>query len=166
VIAGQTHTEIIMRVQPEIRKLLDDQWIPAIYRDKVRSQRTRAFSLEIPERENDAEILHTLLGIELKVGKRRFACPDLSTARYMRVFARIGCTAFAVPYDITMVPALADELETAWYRLLLAVDAHASGRSAARLRSALLSEVRDELRSAGAGPAMPAFERSTKQRRA
>jgi hypothetical protein len=153
-----------MSLQQDIRDLLGEWWIPAIYSRKVRPQRTRSFSLEIPERENEAEILHTLLGIELKVGKRRFACPDLSTARYIRVFARAGCTFFAVPYDITAVPALADELDTAWHKLLLAIDNSQAGRSGSRLRSALLAEIRNELKSAGAGPEMPDFRQTTKQR--
>ena len=86
-----------MDIAAEVRQTLADEWLPKIYEQKVRSQRTRAYQLDIPERANDAEILHTLLGIELKVGKRRFACPDLATARYMRIFARAGCLEFAVP---------------------------------------------------------------------
>jgi len=106
-----------------IRSGLGELWIPAIYEAKVRTQRTRAISMPIPGRENEAEILHTLLGIELKVGKRRIACPDLATARYLRVFARLGCGTVAIPYDITKVSPLADELEVAWQRLKLLIEA-------------------------------------------
>ncbi|HEY2846962.1 MAG TPA: hypothetical protein VGI80_04035, partial [Pyrinomonadaceae bacterium] len=83
-----------MDLAAEIRSEMGDEWLPSIYHEKIRSGRTRSISLEIPERENTAIIEYTLLGIELKIGKRRFACPDLSTARYMRVFARIGCKEF------------------------------------------------------------------------
>src|SRR5690349_2999275 len=93
--------------------------IADIYSQKIRTIRTRSCALEIPERENEVAILHTLLGIELKVGSHRFACPDLPTARYMRVFARLGCREFAIPYDITKISTLADELETSWHRTLL-----------------------------------------------
>ncbi|MEO7672752.1 MAG: hypothetical protein ABIU09_01575, partial [Pyrinomonadaceae bacterium] len=79
-----------MEIGAQTHEALGDNWIPGIYRQKVRTQRTRSFTMDVPERENAAEILHTLLGIELKVGKRRFSCPDLATARYLRVFARIG----------------------------------------------------------------------------
>ncbi|SRR5688572_5141425 len=146
---------------------LSDSWIPAIYREKVRTQRTRSYEMEIPERENAAEILFTLLGIELKVGKRRFACPDLATARYLLVFARLGCTRVAIPYDITRISVIADELELAWQRLILTVDDLARDQSPSlrgRLRSAVLRQVREEIAAAGAGPQMPEFKRSTKQR--
>ena len=108
-----------MDIAAEISAELDGEWLPRIYKEKIRTQRTRSIELDIPERENRAEIQYTLLGIELKVGKRRFGSPDLATARYMRVFARLGCREFAVPYNITMVSAAADDLETSWHRTLL-----------------------------------------------
>ena len=53
-----------------------------------------------------------MLGIELKVANRRLLCPDLATARYLSVFARLGCDVIAVPYDITQISRIADELES------------------------------------------------------
>src|SRR5436190_17575796 len=96
----------------DIRESMSDDWLPLLYKEKVRSQRTRSVHLEIATRENNAEILYTLLGIELKVGRRRVSCPDLATARYLRVFARIGCSDFAIPYDISVISGISDELET------------------------------------------------------
>lgn len=143
-----------------IKDQLADEWIPTIYADKIRTQRTRAVEMEIPERENQAEILYTLLGIELKVGKRRIGCPDLATARYLRVFARIGCRKVAVPYDISKISVIADELETAWQKALLIV-----ANEPPRTRSALIKTMRTEINDAGAGEAMPEFKQSTRQRR-
>lgn len=141
--------------------------LPTIYAEKVRNLRTRSCTLEIPERENDAEILHTLLGIELKVGRRRFACPDLATARYMRVFARLGSREFAVPYDITKISTLADEFETAWQRTLLEFETSFKASSERQLklaRSRLVKSIRTEIASIGPGTKMPEFKQSTKQR--
>lgn len=141
--------------------------LPAIYADKVRGQRTRSCTLEIPERENDAEILHTLLGIELKVGRHRFACPDLATARYMRVFARLGIREFAIPYDITQISTVADELETAWQRTLLKFETGfkaTSDRQRSLGRSRVIKSIRSELTTIGPGSKMPEFKQSTKQR--
>jgi hypothetical protein len=149
-----------------IEKLHND-WIPFIYREKVRSHRTRSFEMDVPERENVAEILHTLLGIELKVGKKRFSCPDLATARYLRVFARIGCRSVAIPYDITKISVIADELEVAWHKLLLIHDesiGQKSPQAKGRSRSALIRQIRDEINELGAGDAMPEFKNSTRQR--
>ena len=146
---------------------LKDYWIPLIYSEKVRKQRTRSFELDVPERENTAEILFTLLGIELKVGKNRFSCPDLATARYLRVFARIGCRNIAIPYDITKISVIADELEVAWHKLLLLHDrstGEKSPQAKGRARSALIRELRREINELGAGDAMPEFKNSTRQR--
>jgi len=140
---------------------LGDDWLPSLYAAKVRSQRTRSYKLEVPKRENDPQIQYTLLGIELKVGRKRLSCPDLATARYLRVFARLGCTEFAVPYDISLLPAVADELETAWQRALVVLKKTKADES----RSKLIKRMRDEVNAIGPGDAMPLFDRETKQRK-
>jgi hypothetical protein len=71
-----------------------------------------------------------LLGVELKIGRRRVMCPDLATARYLSVFARTGNADFALPYDISQLSRLADALEFAWHRMLLLIDNVAENRSA------------------------------------
>lgn len=141
-----------------------DAWIPAIYRDKVRTQRTRSYEMQIPARENNAEILFTLLGIELKVGKWRFACPDLATARYLSVFARAGCSEVAIPYDITKISVLADELEVAWQNMLLIhvkATAKLSPQARGRVRAGVIRQVRNEITEIGAGEKMPDFKSGT-----
>ena len=156
-----------MEIAIEIKEKLNAEWLPEIYRTKVRSQRTRAHQLEIPRRENRALIQHTLLGVELKVGNKRFSCPDLSTARYLQIFARLGCQAVAVPYDITKISTLADELESAWQKILLLFEHAAADKTApvkGRMRSILIKEIRREIDEIGAGSLMPEFKQSTKQR--
>ena len=144
-----------------IREEMASDWLPTLYQEKVRSQRTRAYNLDIAKRENKPEIQYTLMGIELKVGRKRFACPDLATARYLRVFARLGCTQFAVPYDISRLPAAADELETSWQRSLVLLQKHKADAE----RSKLIKLMRDEINAIGPGEAMPLFDRETKQRK-
>ena len=151
----------------EIRKNLGDEWIPHIYRTKVRTQRTRSYHINVPQQENRAEIFHTLLGIELKVGNYRFSCPDLSTARYLQVFARIGCQDVAIPYDITKISTLADEIEISWHKTILLFEEKVHDKTASargRLRSNLIKEMRHEIDETGAGSLMPEFRQSTKQR--
>jgi hypothetical protein len=157
-----------MAVVDEIKKNLNQAWIPKIYKEKIRSQRTRSHELDLPRKENRAIVQHTLLGVELKVGNKRFSCPDLSTARYLQVFARLGCKEVAVPYDITKISSLADELDSSWHKMLLLVDKETDGKSAAvrgRLRAGLIREVRQEIEKIGAGELMPEFKKTTKQRR-
>lgn len=157
-----------MTIAEEIAAEMDAAWLPRIYEEKVRSGRTRSYEFMLPNKENAASIQHTLLGIELKVGKWRMACPDLSTARYLRVFARLGCKEIAVPYDISLIPGLADELESSWQRMLLLVDEKTRGRTQAarsQIRSRVIKAVREEVAKIGAGEKMPLFKTSTKQKR-
>ena len=156
-----------MEIAFEIKEKLGETWLASIYREKIRSLRTRAHSLAIPERENSAEIQHTLLGVELKVGNIRLGCPDLSTARYLQVFARLGCQEIAIPYDITKISTLADELESSWHQTLLHFEEITEGKTPSavgRIRSGLVKEIRAELDEIGAGEKMPQFKQTTKQR--
>lgn len=151
----------------EVRKQLGEAWLPHVYREQILTKRTRAYHLELPAKQANVEVQYTLLGVELKIGQRRVMCPDLATARYLSVFARTGNADFAVPYDISQLSRLADELEFAWHRMLLLVDHLAANRSASfrtRLRRALIAAVREEIAEAGAGADRPHFNQNTKQR--
>ncbi len=151
-----------------IERELGDSWLPQIYRERVLKLRTRAYEFPAGAKNAKAEIHHTLLGIELKVGRRRLLCPDLATARYLSVFARIGCRAVAIPYDITRISLVADEFESSWHRMLLTLDRLTVNRSAAfraRIQSQLVAKVRDEIEIAGAGPRIPQFRQSTRPNR-
>jgi hypothetical protein len=151
----------------QIRKALDDSWLPQIYSERVLKSRTRAYQFPTLPQNAPVEIHHTLLGIELQAGRSRMLCPDLPTARYLSVFARLGCSAVAVPYDITRISLLADEIESSWHRMLLVSDEITSGRSntfRARVRRQIIAKVREEIDNAGAGPRVPEFNQSTKQR--
>jgi hypothetical protein len=73
----------------------------------------------------------------------------------------------AVPYDITKVSLLADELESSWHRMLLLADHNAAGRTEAfraRIHGLLIAKLRAEITAAGAGSRVPEFKQSTKQR--
>ena len=150
-----------------IQDTMGDSWLPRIYRDRILKMRTRAYEFPALPRNAAPQIHHTLLGIELKVGRRRMLCPDLATARYLCVFARVGCKAVAIPYDITKISHVADELESSWYRILLLADESTRQRPEtlrARVRRLLIERMRDEITQAGAGARAPEFARSTKQR--
>jgi hypothetical protein len=94
-------------------------------------------------------------------------CPDLSTARYLRVFARIGCSEIAIPYDISQIPKLADELESSWQKTLLFVLQRSKGKPQAagsRIRSLVVTLMREDIAKIGAGEKMPLFDTKTRQR--
>lgn len=163
--AARLTTEAIAE---SIKEQLGEDWLAQTYQNKVLMTRTRAHFLQLSGKQNTLiEVQHTLLGIELKVGRQRMMCPDLATARYLAVFARIGCQNVAVPYDITKTSHFADLLEAAWQRMLLLIERYTAGRSSvfrSRLRLLLVSSLRREVEGAGPGPRIPQFLQSTKQR--
>jgi hypothetical protein len=151
----------------QVKSDLTDTWLPLIYSQRILPMRTRSYTFGTLPRKPHVEIQHTLLGVEVKVGRRRLLCPDLATARYLAVFARAGCKEVAVPYDITRVSLLADELESSWHRMLLLADDKAVERGEtfkARIHGLLIAKLRGEISAAGAGTPVPEFKQSTKQR--
>ena len=150
-----------------IQEQLGESWLPRIYRERILKLRTRSYHFESAKPSARVDIQHTLLGVELKVGRRRLLCPDLATARYLSVFARLGCQDVAVPYDITKISHLADELESSWYRMFLLVEQEArteTARFRARLRGLLIAKIREAIKEAGAGTRVPQFRQETRQR--
>jgi hypothetical protein len=156
-----------IQIAEEVRQLLGEQSIETIYREKILAGRTRQYELKPPRKGNRIEIIHTLLGVELKIGNRRLLCPDLATARYLSVFARLGCETIAVPYDITNISRLADELESSWYRMVLLAERLGEGRTI-RLRKMierhLVAGARRSIADAGAGPKYPEFTRPARRK--
>ncbi|MEP6568185.1 MAG: hypothetical protein ABJC10_00285 [Acidobacteriota bacterium] len=151
----------------QVKAELKDTWLPQIYRERIRSKRTRSYHFAGLTSKARVEIQYTLLGVELKSGRRRFLCPDLATARFLSVFARAGCADVAVPYDITKISQLADELESSWHRMLLLVDHHAADKPEAfrsRVTRFLVDKIRTEISELGMGASVPEFKQSTKQR--
>ena len=150
-----------------IQEQLGESWLPRIYRERILKLRTRSYHFDSAKPATRVDIQHTLLGVELKVGRKRLLCPDLATARYLSVFARLGCKDVAVPYDITKISHLADELESSWYRMFLLVEQEAraeSTRFKGRLRGLLIAKIRAEIEEAGPGTRVPEFRQTTKQR--
>lgn len=145
-----------------------DGTIAGIYRVEVRTLRTRRFRLNSSQPSTAVEIFRTLLGTELKIGRRRLICPDLATARFLSVFARIGVDEVAVPYEITRISHLADHLESAWHQMIMRVESACAGLSAQmknKVQRLLIADQREQVIRCGAGPAIPQFNQNTKQRK-
>ena len=81
------------------------------YRTKVLTQKTR--TIRLLGRKSSAKIIHTLLGFEVQASYKRIQCPDLVTARYLRLFSELGCHSIKLPYDPTLTEKLIPELEAA-----------------------------------------------------
>lgn len=79
------------------------------YREKVLTQQTR--TIRLLGRKSSAKILHTLLGFEVQASYKRIQCPDMVTARYLRLFSELGCHSIKLPYDPTLTEQLVPGFE-------------------------------------------------------
>lgn len=79
------------------------------YRTRVLTQKVR--TIQLLGRKGPARILHTLFGYEVQSSYKRIQCPDLVTARYIKLFTGLGCRSIKLPYDPTLTAELIPEFE-------------------------------------------------------
>ena len=105
-----------MKKHPQWRDevLTEIERIRQIYFD-VRQRRTR--QVELLGKKCDAQILYTFLGFEVKMGRQRLTCPDMVSARYLRIFGELGMGQVLIPYDPTQTALILDGLEPALDRI-------------------------------------------------
>jgi len=128
-----------MAIRQEIEKLL------GIYAQEVLSRHTRVVSL--PGRKCQPQIVDTFLGYELKAFRRRITCPDMSTARYLRIFAELGMPAIRTPYNPTHTIRVVPELERSLKQIkeLLHQENLPHKRHQSKLRN-IYKKIRDSLK--------------------
>lgn len=85
------------------------------YRTEVLSQNTR--TIRLLGKKAPARILHTLLGYEVQASYKRIQCPDLATARYLKLFSELGCRSIKLPYDPTITARLIPDFEAMFDRI-------------------------------------------------
>jgi hypothetical protein len=81
------------------------------YRLQVLPIKTRC--IHLLGHKTPARIIETLLGCEVKASYKRIHCPDRVTARYVKLFAELGCRTIRLPYDPTVTAALIPGFEQA-----------------------------------------------------
>jgi hypothetical protein len=85
--------------------------IVELYRREVVPIKTR--TIQLLGRKGPAAIHHTLLGYEVQASYKRIHCPDLVTARYLKLFSELGCRTIRLPYDPTITARLIPLFESA-----------------------------------------------------
>jgi len=100
------HLELLKNLQDPGRGVAN---IVEIYRLRVLPIRTRV--IHLLGRKAPAQIIETLLGFEVKSFYKRVSCPDMVTARYVKLFTELGCRTIRLPYDPTVTAGLLPELE-------------------------------------------------------
>jgi hypothetical protein len=86
-----------------------------VYRREVLTQKTR--TVRLLGIKSDAKIIQTLLGYEVQAKHKRINCPDLVTARYLKLFSTLGCHSIRIPYDPTATARLIPLMEQAIQRV-------------------------------------------------
>jgi len=115
------HAEILRTLQSKS----DGRPFVQIYREEVLPIKTR--TIHLLGRKGFARINHTLLGFEVKSSFKRIHCPDMVTARYLKLFTEIGCRSIKLPYDPTVTARLVPELESAVTQLISGANAMFDG---------------------------------------
>jgi hypothetical protein len=100
------HSKLLrdLQLSKEITNTLVD-----LYRQRVLAGRTR--TIHLLGRKHPATILHTLLGYEVQASYKRIQCPDMVTARYLKLFTELGCRSIQLPYDPTVTAGLLTDME-------------------------------------------------------
>ena len=101
-----SHAVILKTLQDPERGFTD---LTEIYRTRILPAKTR--QIQLIGRKTPATIIQTLLGYELKASYKRIQCPDLVTARYLKLFTELGCRNIRLPYDPTLTAELIPDLE-------------------------------------------------------
>ncbi len=114
-----------------------------IYRREVLPIKTR--TVQLLGRKSPARIINTLLGFEVQASYKRVPCPDMVTARYLKVFTELGCRSIRLPYDPTVTDRILPELELAMNRLSAGVRALYPGERTLQLY--VLRQIYSHLRS-------------------
>ncbi len=97
----------------------------------------KARKITLPGRKCEAQIMYTFLGYEVKAGRKRLTCPDLVTARYLKLFAELGMKQVLIPYDPTRTSRLIDRLERSFESLKQLSEGQALRKVFAQLRRTL-----------------------------
>ena len=87
----------------------------SLYREEILPSRTRR--VRLLGRKCSPQIMRTFLGYELQLNRMRVTCPDLPTARYLRIFGEIGLASVLIPYEPHRTAALVPELEACFTEL-------------------------------------------------
>ena len=95
----------------------------------------------------DPRIIITLLGFELQIRDKRISCPDLATAEYLKIFARIGTPELLMPINPTITADILDEMKRLWENFDAAcrkMEADGQKSKAGRLHGKLKEKIESE----------------------
>ena len=130
-------------LKAEAKRLTDD--FAELYQERVLSSPHR--TVELTGRKCDTPMINTtLLGFELQIRDKRFSCPDMPTALFLKIFAMIGSQEVKVPLDPTRTAEMLPFFEIKWRQFnetCRELEAVNLGTAAARMHRRLKERLRD-----------------------
>lgn len=126
------------------------QWLVRVARGAVRERKTRR--VKLIGRRCVPQIYKTFLGYEIIGARKRILCPDMTTARYLRIFAEIGLKEIELPYDVTRTQEILPELERAYFSLRRILDFFVDQLLSSQEKNQFQRAVYAELRAALTAP--------------
>jgi len=110
------HMEILKALQDPALGIAN---LVAAYTEYVLPIKTR--TIRLLGRKAPARIIETLLGFEVKAQFKRIHCPDMVTARYLKLFTELGSRTIRLPYDPTVTANLIPQFEQSVARIVSGV---------------------------------------------
>jgi type I restriction enzyme M protein len=104
------------------------------------------YSLDLPKPEKPIKIENSLFGWRLKIGKKTIDCPNEAQARYLRVFAEMGCDQTLVPKDDAYLSSIVNQWESLFEKAQAALQEHTSSILQNKTRDLLIHTVWATLR--------------------
>jgi type I restriction enzyme M protein len=104
------------------------------------------YSLDLPKPEEPIEIENSLFGWRLQIGKKAIDCSSEAQARYLRVFAELGCDQTLVPKDDAYLSSIMNQWESLFEKAQAALQEHTSSILQNKTRDLLIHTVWATLR--------------------
>lgn len=120
--------------------------IEVLYGEHVLGGRVRLVSL--PGMKCRPRIMDTFLGFEIRAGSKKILCPDITSARYLVIFAELGLDRVYIPYDPTRTARILPELEHSFRRVKELLSGTSGSETARQRTGRTFAKLRHRLRKA------------------
>jgi len=135
--------DLDLLVQNVLDRIGEDN-LATFYKDRIAT--VPCYSLDLPKPEEPIEIENLLFGWRLKIGKKAIDCSSETQARYLRVFAEMGCDQTLVPKDDTYLSSIVNHWESLFEKAQAALQEHTSSILQNKTRDLLIHTVWATLR--------------------
>jgi hypothetical protein len=130
-------------VQNVLGRIGEDN-LAIFYKDRIAA--VPCYSFDLPKSEEPIKIENSLFGWRLKIGRKTIDCSSEAQARYLRVFAEMGCDQTLVPKDDAYLSSIVNQWESLFEKAQAALQEHTSSILQIRTRDLLIQTVWAKLR--------------------